>query len=91
MAARHHGAQFEPFVEGGKFANLFRAPRCRVRVLAPPRRKRSRIAAPLGAAHARAVNAIERAARVAAARRWLPLNPLLAHAMRAEDAIWSRR
>jgi hypothetical protein len=34
---------------------------------------------------------IERMARIAAARKWIPINPLLAHAMQVEDALRVRR
>ena len=36
---------------------------------------------------ARTIAAIVRSSKIAAARRWLPCNPLLAHLMRTEDAL----
>jgi len=84
-------ATFDPFTEGGRFASGFLAPEYRLRALARPRRRAARIRRPVSAAGERTTRAIKKASRVAAARRWLPCNALLVHAMRAEDAIRRRR
>ena len=58
-----------------------------VRVLARVKRRRRR--RPPAGRHSRA---IDKAARLAAARRWIPSNPLWVHANRAEDAVrWGTR
>lgn len=51
------------------------------------RRRRARRARPMFWRHRRMRAAIVRASNLIAARYWLPLNPLLVHLMRNEDAV----
>ncbi len=54
------------------------------------RRRRQRRRAMGTPCHAKLNASIEMSSRVAAARRWIPCNPLDAHAMRVEDAMRGR-
>lgn len=67
------------------FANRMRGGPLRPSVLQPMRRKRRKKHPPRGARLAMKIKRMDRAAKIAAARRWIPLNPLLAHAMWVED------
>ncbi len=82
------GARFVPFVTRdasgrARFAN--RLPAGPVPSWHEPRRHRGRRKLPTHWRHVRVVAGIEREARIAAARRWLPDNPLLVRLMWSED------
>jgi hypothetical protein len=87
-------AEFEPFVEhyDGRrhFANEVRgAGRFRERVypvLSNSRRQRRKRLPMFSVCVVKVSRSIEQSARLSEARRWLPCNPLVAFAMRAEDA-----
>jgi hypothetical protein len=86
-------AEFEPFVEcrAGRvlFANAMPDPAWPV-FRRTPRRFRRRKPHGLSPRGQKVSRSIEKAGRVVEARRWMPLNPLLAHVMRVEDA-WRAR
>ena len=92
-------ARFEPFVErddNGQvtFRNRMRTggtflDRCWPVFRGVPRRHRRTHTVP-SAKHMRLSRAIVRASNIAAARRWLPENPLFVHVMNVEDAMRGR-
>jgi hypothetical protein len=96
----HDKALFEPFVEPDRdgprrFANrLSDAKSFRDRTARPffqPRIRRCR-KQPIASIRVHRVSkGIERAAHLAAVRKWLPCHPLLVHLMAVEDAILPRR
>ena len=95
---RLHHAEFDSYVThlNGevRFANQERTGnRHRDRVypvLSRSKRHRQRREPLYGVCVEKVSRSIERASYIAAARRWLPCNPLTAHAMRVEDAISQR-
>ncbi len=95
-------AKRDPFIERGgdghvRFANRVRAKgRFADRVWAVFRNariKRQRLRRPLDTSVVvrKASTAISRAAALGAARRWIPMNPLQAYAMRVEDIRLAKR
>jgi hypothetical protein len=90
-------AEFDPFVwrdatGGTRFANAMsgavwpvfrREPRGTL-----PRRRQEIMGTPCGQ---KVTRSIEKSARVAEVRHWIPTNPLLAHHMRIEDAARASR
>jgi hypothetical protein len=92
---RHQFGEFvqrDPATGRVRFAN--RAPggrhfleRC-VPIFAQPRRRVRRRRKPIGRICDEKINrAINKSARLAAIRRWIPANPLDVHQMRVEDAF----
>ena len=88
-------AKFEPYVErdgAGRvtFANRLLTSGGRFRMAMPVRRRRHKTLV-RSLYSVVVVRSILQSSRIAAARRWLPCNPLLVHLMRVEDARLVRR
>lgn len=82
-----NGAWFEPYVARDTIGRVTFANRLISHGYFPRVRRRSLVKRiQWSRSGVVAVRGIELASRVAEARRWIPLNPLLAHLMRAEDA-----
>ena len=80
-------AYFGPYIEYGADGQAFFANRLGTGSSPHrPVRRRRRKQLKRSWRGARLSAAIAKASRVAAARRWIPLNPLLAHLMQTEDA-----
>jgi hypothetical protein len=83
-------AYFEPFIDvsgsgGPRFANRFHGPTWPVfrRVM---RRHRPNTRPATGPCGQKVRRSIIKASRIAAARRWIPVHPLLVYQMQVEDA-----
>ena len=92
-------AWFEPFVDRDSKGRLIFQNRMRTGgtfldrcwpVFRPVRRRQRRTHFGPSARHMLWSRAIVRASNIAAARRWIPENPLFAHVMLVEDAIHGR-